>query len=149
MYIWEVRVSGTVPQGVALHRCQILEIYACHVNWCIVNKELWHSKLFENIYFDWSKWSKPFILTILAVLIFFPLISSLLILSSCIFRGNSLHLRKHKISGQECKLLASQPSARKSTIYYAYLTDLRQFLVNYWSAGQPVDQTHCRLTGLE
>ena len=52
--------------------------------------------------------------------------------------------KKLKISGPKCKLLASWPSARKSTIYYAYLAELRQFLVNFWPAGWPVDHTYCR-----
>ena len=43
-----------------------------------------------------------------------------------------------------CQLLA-----RKLTIYYAYVTEHRQFWVDFWLAGWPVNQTHCRLTGLE
>ena len=45
--------------------------------------------------------------------------------------------------------LATQSLARKSMIYYAYLTELKQFSVDFWLAGQPVNQTHCRLIGLE
>ena len=34
---------------------------------------------------------------------------------------------------------ASWPLARKLTICYTYLTELRQFLVNFWLTGWPVN----------